>query len=95
MVIWTKPARDDLRQIHDFISPDSKFYAEKVVENIIARTEQIENFPNSGRVVPEILDDNVREIFVYSYRLIYEISEKNIYILSVVHGSRDFEKLVK
>jgi addiction module RelE/StbE family toxin len=95
MVIWTKPAKEDLKLIHDFIAADSVFYANKVIEDIVFRTEQIEKFPNSGRIVPEISDTNTREIFIYSYRLMYEISEKNIYILTIVHGSRDFEQLLK
>jgi len=41
-------------------------------------------------MVPEINDPNVREIFVYSYRLIYEITPKRVEILAIVHGKRDF-----
>lgn len=35
MVIWAKPAKVDLKSIHDFIATGSVFYAEKVVEDII------------------------------------------------------------
>lgn len=93
MVIWSIPAKDALKQIHDFIGKDSEFYSQKVVDDIILSTEQIENFPSSGRIVPEIMEENVREIFVYSYRVIYEIQEDNIYILNIVHGARDFKHL--
>lgn len=93
MVIWTNPAKEDLKSIHDFIAADSRFYAEKVIENIISRTEQLIEFPLSGRVVPEISENSIRELFVYSYRLIYEITENHIYIHAIVHGSRDFENM--
>ena len=43
-----------------------------------------------GRIVPEIGEDSVRELFVYSYRLIYEISPDGIEILAIVHGKKDF-----
>lgn len=93
MVIWTKPAKEDLKSIHDFIAADSVFYAEKVVEDIITRTEQLIEFPLSGRIVPEVSENNIRELFAYSYRLIYEISENHIYIQAIIHGSRDFGNL--
>jgi plasmid stabilization system protein ParE len=45
-------------------------------------------FPLAGRVVPEIADDNIREWFVYSYRLIYRIQDDVITIAAIVHGRR-------
>jgi toxin ParE1/3/4 len=90
MVIWSLPARDDLKQIFDYIALDSTIYAHKVVKNIVEKSMAIEDFPQRGRVVPEINDPNIREIFIYSYRLMYEITSKNIYILGIIHGKRDF-----
>ena len=90
MVIWTKPARDDLKSIHDYIKEDSEFYAERVVELIVEKTESLPNFPRRGRKVPEFENDSIREIKVYSYRLIYEISNGDIIILTIVHSARDF-----
>jgi toxin ParE1/3/4 len=43
-----------------------------------------------GRVVPEIGDPNIRELIVYSYRLVYQISPQRIEILAIIHGRRDF-----
>jgi toxin ParE1/3/4 len=90
MVEWSKPAQRDLKQIHDYIAKDSKHYAKKVVQSIVENTEQLEDYPEIGRIVPEIDDANVRELIVYSYRLIYEISPDGIEILAVIHGKRDF-----
>lgn len=67
MVKWTTPAKDDLKDIHDYIARDSKYYAQKVSQDIVDKSEQLENFPLMGRVVPEIEDTNIREIFIYSY----------------------------
>jgi len=50
-------------------------------------------FPEIGRVVPEIGDANIRELFVYSYRLIYEIVPDDIKIIALIHGKRDFSRL--
>jgi plasmid stabilization system protein ParE len=90
MVKWTKPARSDLKQVHDYIAQDSTFYAKKVVDEVVAKSELLSEFPQLGRVVPEIDDPNIREVFVYSYRLIYEIQKGDVTILGLIHGKRDF-----
>jgi toxin ParE1/3/4 len=90
MVKWSGPARMDLKQIHDYIANDSRYYAKKVVQTIAERTEELMAFPQRGRMVTEIDNPNIRELFVYSYRLIYEISSEGIEILAVIHGKRDF-----
>lgn len=69
MVKWSVPAKNDLKQIHDYIALDSKYYAQNVIQEIIAKTETLTEFPEIGRNVPEISDQNIRELIVYSYRL--------------------------
>jgi plasmid stabilization system protein ParE len=44
--------------------------------------------PEMGRVVPEIGQKNIRERFVYSYRVIYRIELELILVVAVIHGSR-------
>jgi len=90
MVIWSYPAKRDLRNIHDHIASDSKFYAKKVVQEIVEESEKLEDFPLVGRMVPELEDPNVRELIAYSYRLIYKISSDTIEILALIHGKQDF-----
>ncbi len=65
------PARNDLKQIYDYIAKDSRYYATNVVENVVSKAENLDEFPEIGRVVPEISDKNVRELIIYSYRLIF------------------------
>ena len=90
MVKWSLPARNDLKQIHDYIAKDSRYYARNVIQEIVAKTETLTELPEIGRTVPEIGDQNIRELIVYSYRLIYEISGAVIEILAIIHGRRDF-----
>ena len=90
MVKWSIPAKDDLKQIFEYIAKDSKFYANKVADEIVEKSEMLDKFPEMGRIVPEIEDSNIRELIVYSYRLIYEISAKKIEILALIHGKQDF-----
>ena len=86
-VIWSQESLDDLDSIAEYISRDSLYYAQQVVEHVLERGEGLIDQPKIGRKVPELNDGNVRECFVYSYRLIYEINT-DIHILAVIHGSR-------
>ncbi len=52
-IIWTEFAIEDLRSIYHYISKDSKLYADRFIEKLIERADQLENFPKSGRVVHE------------------------------------------
>lgn len=96
MVIWTEPARDNLRQIYDYIAEDSIYYAQEVISCIIEKTEPLDNFPAIGRIVPELMNENIRELFIYSYRIIYEICpDNNIAVLAIIHAKRDFHEAAK
>lgn len=64
MVKWTTPAKLDLKDIHDYIARDSKYYAQKVAQEIIEKSELLQQFPELGRIVPEISDTNIRELFI-------------------------------
>lgn len=43
-----------------------------------------------GRVVPEVADDLVRELFIKGYRLVYEVRPEQVVILAFLHGARRF-----
>jgi toxin ParE1/3/4 len=89
MVRWSLPAKSDLKQIHDYIARDSRYYAKKVIQDIVTSSLALRAFPERGRIVPELSDPKIRELFVYSYRLIYEIGPEDIEILAVIHGKRN------
>ena len=92
MVIWSEPAKEDLKKIFDYIAVDSKYYAIKVSQEFVEKSEQLEKLPMIGRIVPELENTNIRELIIYSYRLIYEITPKRIEILAIIHGKQDFSK---
>lgn len=91
MVIWSAPAKADLRSIHDFIATDSRHYAKKVVQDLIDKTDILDRLPRIGQVVPELGDDNIRQLQLYSYRLIYEIKGEGVVVLAVVHKRRELQ----
>lgn len=92
MVKWTIPAKLDLKQIHDYIARDSKFYAQKVSLEVVEKSEKLNSFPEVGRIVPEINDPNVRELIIYSYRLIYEVFTSKVEVLAIIHCRRNFSQ---
>lgn len=91
MVIWSEPAKADLRSVHDFIAHDSRHYAKKVTQDFRERTDILDELPKVGKKVPELNNENVRELSLYSYRIIYEIKKNQIFVLAVVHMRRDLK----
>ena len=89
-MIWSDPSKQDLRQIYEFIAKDSTFYAQKVVSAIVEKSETLNIFPYMGRIVPERNEERIRELLIYSYRMIYQINLENIEILTLVHSKKDF-----
>jgi toxin ParE1/3/4 len=87
-IIWTNFATDDLRQIHDFISKESKVYADRIVNEIIERADQLSRFPLSGRSVPEFQSETLHELVFGNYRIIYNIQIDQIFIIRIHHSSR-------
>jgi plasmid stabilization system protein ParE len=89
VVIWSDPAKADLRSIHDFIAHDSAHYAKKVTQDIVAKTDVLDELPRMGRVVPELGIDTIRELSLYSYRILYEIRGHGVFVLAVIHKRRE------
>lgn len=87
-VHWTNNALKHLLDIYEYISQNSPFYAQRIVDRLTKRSEQIASFPMSGRNVPEYLAEDVRELIEKPYRIIYRIKPDQIDVLAVVHGAR-------
>ncbi|HEX6649731.1 MAG TPA: type II toxin-antitoxin system RelE/ParE family toxin [Pyrinomonadaceae bacterium] len=87
-VEWSPRALEDLEAIAEYISSDSPAYAASVVKTILRTTRNLSRFPFAGRTVPEFDDQNIREWFAYSYRIIYRVEETIVTVATVVHGKR-------
>lgn len=90
-VVWSPEALDDVDDIASYIARDSAIYAEAVVERIVDTARQLSEFSFAGRIVPERGDEQIRERFIYSYRLIYEVRDTQVLIVAVIHGKRLLE----
>ena len=94
-IIWSERAVNNLREIHNFISIDSVIQADKVIGEILSCVEPLSDFPNMGVVVKEFPQYKFRELIKYSYRIIYQISEKNVNIITVIHSRQNFKKVYR
>ncbi len=94
-IVWSPEAVEDLDAIYSYIGRDSKFYAKAVVSKIVESARNLDRFPFKARIVPELRDENIRECFIYSYRLIYRIEEQRILIVAIIHGKRLIEPTKK
>lgn len=88
-VVWSARAIADIEAIASYISTDSPAYARSVVKKIVSATRNLAAFPNSGRMVPEFQDKTIREVLVFSYRIIYEVEAGVVLIAAVIHGKRN------
>ncbi|VAW46007.1 Death on curing protein, Doc toxin [hydrothermal vent metagenome] len=85
-ITWSPLAVDRVAEIAKYIAQDSPNSAQKWVELIFKIVERLEQFPKSGRIVPEIMQDDFREIIYGNYRIIYRLKSERVSILTVRHG---------
>lgn len=88
---WSEEALEDIESIATYIEKDSPTYAKSVVSKFFEQAEILQEFAELGRTVPETNDETIREIFIYSYRLIYKLNDKTVLFVAVVHGKRLLE----
>ena len=82
-IIWSPRAFERASEYADYISEDSQAEAKKWLVKLFKEVKRLETFPESARVVPELNEPNIREIIFNNFRIIYEISENSINILTV------------
>ncbi|MEW6667920.1 MAG: type II toxin-antitoxin system RelE/ParE family toxin [Thermodesulfobacteriota bacterium] len=88
-VHWTDTAEGHLDAIYAHIALDSPQYAKRMVDRLTRRSQQIVDFPLSGRRVPEYDVDQVREVIEGPYRIMYYIKPDQIDVVAVIHGAMD------
>ena len=94
-VRWSLTAGNDLQDIEDFIARDSVLHAITFVDRIVESAETLLRSPQVGRMVPEFSRSDLRELIFRGYRIVYLVQNDEVFILRVVHGSRDFLALVR
>ena len=84
-IIWSPLAVDRISEIAEYIAQDNLNASVKWIDNIFKKIEQLGKFPESGRIVPEMSRNNIRELIYENYRIVYRIESEQISILTVRH----------
>ncbi|MBF0237479.1 MAG: type II toxin-antitoxin system RelE/ParE family toxin [SAR324 cluster bacterium] len=96
-VLWAEIAEQDLRRILDYIAVDHLSTALKLLKQIKEKTNNLYLHPERGRIVPELQDQGIfqyRELVVSRWRIIYRVSEKDVYILAVIDSRLNVEDIL-
>ncbi len=87
-ILWSKRASLDLLEIGDFIARDKPQAAAAWVGRILDAVQRTALFPTSGRIVPEIDRSDIREVILENYRIVYQLGETSITVLTVFESHR-------
>ena len=83
-VICTEPALLELDAIAEYIDLDNPAAARHLVQGVFDKTERFEDFPQSGRLPPELSDSVYRDVVVPPCRIFYREDEKRVLVLYVM-----------
>jgi len=91
-VVWAESAYAALDEVIAHIAQDSRQAAVRVLDRALEAAAGLATFPERGRVVPELADPTIREVFVHRYRLLYRVERDHVVVVAFLHGARDFAK---
>ena len=95
MIVWEKRAKEDLQDIYDYIFLDSPQNAENVVSELVALSKSLINMPYKYPKEPYFNDEKIRFIPKWNYKLIYEIGQIDITILSFFNTSQSSIRIIR
>jgi len=87
-IIWSPLAVERTAEIAEYISRDNPTAAEKWIDTVFSKAEQLKSFPESDRIVPEINSKDFRELIYGNYRIIYRVEKTQVSILTIRHGKQ-------
>ena len=85
-VEWSPLSIQRVLELADYIALDKPDVATQWASDIFDSTEKLKEHPKLGRIVPEIKDDDFRELIEGNYRIVYWLGTSKISILTVCHG---------
>ncbi|MDP2302749.1 MAG: type II toxin-antitoxin system RelE/ParE family toxin [Ignavibacteria bacterium] len=91
-IFWTKEAILRLQEIQNYISRDNTAAAIEFVNELISVAETISDYPEKGRIVPELSIEKIREVLHKNYRVVYLIKKNSIDILTLFEGHQLLKK---
>lgn len=96
-IYWANIAEDDLKSIIFYIAEESPTNARTIFGKIKEKASSLTQFPERGRIIPELQDHGIslyRELIVAPWRIIYRVSDKKVYVLSVLDSRQNVEDIL-
>ena len=88
-IAFAESALCDLEDIqHWYVEQLVPDVGERLVRELVAKVEQLVEFPESGRIVPEFCISSLRELIHPPFRVVYRIAPDRIYIVRVWRSER-------
>ncbi|MGB8356384.1 MAG: type II toxin-antitoxin system RelE/ParE family toxin [Chthoniobacteraceae bacterium] len=91
-IVWTEPALAELDAIADYIALDKPSAARRFVQRVFSSVERLEDFPESGPLIPELPKSLYRQLIVSPCRIFYRKEGGKIFIVFVMRGERQFKE---
>lgn len=92
-VVWSPLALRRAADIVDFIGKDHPQGALDWIEGLEERLTALPGLPEQGRVVPEWYERTVRELIYHRHRVIYEVHQDHVEILTIRHSRQQLGEL--
>ncbi|CUB02273.1 type II toxin-antitoxin system RelE/ParE family toxin [Marinomonas fungiae] len=93
-IVWTDPALSDLNDVSEYIALQNESAAKALVQRVFAKVERLADFPESGRIPPELEHLSYREVVVPPCRVFYKLEADQVLILFVMRAERDLRKFL-
>lgn len=87
-VRFTPSARAQFLSALNYIRRDNPPAALSFRQRVETVLRRLEEFPDSGRVVPELPELPYREVVISLHRLFYRVREKIVWIVAAWHGAQ-------
>jgi plasmid stabilization system protein ParE len=91
---WSETAVRDLIAIRRYIAEDKPVAAKTWIARLKSTAKNAGHSPWSGRIVPELSNENIREFIEGNYRIVYHVHADHVSIVTVFESHRLFPKTV-
>ena len=88
-VVWTEAALNGFDSALEYISEDSPDAAGHFLGVVLDTAQSLSFLSERGRIVPEFQRPDIRELLVYRYRMLYQVTQLEVHIVAFLHGARD------
>jgi toxin ParE1/3/4 len=89
-VVWSPRAIRRATEAARYVAEDNPNAAAEWARGLFDSARPLAQFPELGRVVPEVGRAEVREIIFRGYRVVYRVAPRLVEVLTVRHGKRKF-----